>query len=197
MDANFLQEADRKQAVPLSMKGRYMLHGSNEDHECDAYEMSTDAVSLVAPVIASPGTEVVLYLADLGRFAGRISRPTDRGFEMRLHLTPKKREKLAGQLAWYAGRATMSADEKRRHERIVPLTDLTILRLPQGEEHVAHIRSLSLSGVAIQTDHYIPLGAQIIVGHTPARVVRVEDDGIACEFLRHFEPEEIDETTRL
>ena len=161
------------------------------------FEISPGEVSLFAPVIAMPGEKVVLYLNELGRFAGAITRQTESGFEMNLQLTPKKRDRLADQLTWYANRSVMDLEERRRHDRVVPLMDLTVLRLTRGDEHVVRIRSLSLSGVALETDHIIPMGAEVIVGNTPAKVVRINEDGVACEFVKHFRPGQIDETTRL
>jgi hypothetical protein len=190
-------EADRAQRVQVTFQGRYMLTRNNEEYPCHSYAMSTGDVSLFAPVSPAPGDGVVLYLNELGRFTGQVIRPTEIGFEMTLQLTAKKRDRLTAQLDWYARRATEGVEDRRRHDRIVPLMDLTVLRLTRGDEHVVRIRSLSLSGVALETDHVIPLGAEVRVGNTPARVVRVLDDGVACEFVRHFREGEIDETTRL
>jgi hypothetical protein len=183
--------------VQISFEGRYMLLRSNEEYPCTTYEISPGEVSLFAPVPAAPGERVVLYLNELGRFTGAVVKPTEAGFEMNLQLTPKKRDRLADQLTWYANRSAFDVAERRRHDRIVPLMDLTVLRLARGDEHIVRIRSLSLSGVDIETDHIIAVGDNVMVGNTPASVVRLHDDGVACEFARHFRPGEIDETTRL
>ncbi|QGM99549.1 PilZ domain-containing protein [Methylocystis parvus] len=190
-------KTDRLQRVQIAFQGRYMLLKSNEEYSCRTFEMSPGEVSLFAPVVAMPGERVVLYLNELGRFTGAITRHTETGFEMSLQLTPKKRDRLADQLTWYANRSALDVEDRRRHDRVVPLMDLTVLRLTRGDEHIVRIRTLSLSGVAIETDHIIPLGAEVTVGNTPAKVVRILDDGVACEFVRHFRPGEIDETTRL
>lgn len=190
-------EADRFQRVPLALQGRYMLLKSSEEYPCRTFEMSPGEVSLFAPVAAIAGEKVVLYLNELGRFTGSALRSTEQGFEMSLQLTPKKRDRLADQLTWYANRSSLDVEERRRHDRVVPLMDLTVLRLTRGDEHIVRIRSLSLSGVALETDHFIPMGAEVVVGNTPARVVRILEDGVACEFVKHFRPGDIDETTRL
>ncbi|GLI95046.1 pilus assembly protein PilZ [Methylocystis echinoides] len=182
--------------VRLSLEGRYMLVGSTDEHTCTAIEMSPADVALRAPVSAPPGAKVVLYLKQLGRFAGPILRTTDFGFEMQLELTPQRSDKLATQLAWLADRQAHASD-KRNGDRIVPLTDITILRLPRGRECVARVRSFSHAGAEILTDHPIAVGEEIVIGRTPARVVRLASDGVGCEFLRHFQPGELDETTRL
>lgn len=190
-------EAERFHRVQITLHGRYMLLKSSEEYPCRTYEMSPGEASLFAPVAAMAGERVVLYLNELGRFTGVVMRGTERGFEMSLHLTPKKRDRLADQLTWYTNRAMVGVEERRRHDRVVPLMDLTVLRLPRGNEHIVRIRSLSVSGVAIETDHFVPVGAEVVVGNTPAKVVRILEDGVACEFVTHFRPGEIDETTRL
>jgi hypothetical protein len=182
--------------VQLSLEGRYMLVGCTDEHVCTAIAMSPTETALRAPVSAPPGAKVVLYLKKLGRFSGPILRTTDVGFDMRLELTSQRSDKLAVQLAWWADRQARQQD-KRDNDRIVPLTDITILRLPRGQECVARVRSFSLSGVEILTDHTIAVGAEIVIGRTPAKVVRLGSDGVGCEFLKHFQPGELDETTRL
>lgn len=195
MRANLFTPVASKR-VRLSLEGRYMLVGSTDEHACTTLEMSPVDVALCAPVSASPNSKVVLYLKQLGRFTGTILRTTDVGFDMRLELTQQKADKLATQLAWWETREAQGGD-KRGSDRIVPLKDITILRLPRGAECVARVRSISLSGAEIQTDYPIAMGEEIIIGQTPAKVVRLSEDGVACEFLRHFQPGELDESTRL
>lgn len=200
MSANLLQEKPTENAAPCvreAFEGRYMAIGASAEYACRTFEISPHHVALFAPLAAEPGDKIVLYLTTLGRLTGAVLRTTEIGFDMTLTLPQNKRERLAAQLEWYAARAATGVEDRRRHERIAPLVDLTMLRLPRGDEHIARVRSLSLSGAAIETDHHIPLGSEVTIGKTPARVIRILDDGVACEFLQHFRPGEIDETTRL
>lgn len=188
--------ANRFQRVQISLHGRYMLR-SRVEYPCQTFEMSPGDVFLFAPVKAVVGERVVLYLHALGRFTGHAIRTTQTGFEMTLELPAKKRDRLADQLTWFANRYALDFIEQRRHERFVPLMELTVLRLGDSEERIVKISSLSLSGVAIETDALPPVGTRVIVGSTPATVVRISEDGIACEFLKPFRVDEIDEATRL
>lgn len=180
----------------VSLHGRYMLK-SSEEYPCHTFEMSPGDVSLFAPVKAVPGEKVVLYLNELGRFAGVATHATETGFEMLFQLSPGKRDRLADQLTWFANRFALELADSRRHERVVPLMELAVLRLSKHMEYIVRIQSLSLSGVSMLTDERPPIGARVIIGNTPATVVRHFEDGIACEFIRYFRPGEIDETTRL
>lgn len=187
----------RFRRVQLSLWGRYMTSRSGEAFPCQTFEMSPGDVSLFAPFPPLPDHGVILYVDELGRMTGRALRATEQGFEMTLQLTSRKRDSLADRLTCYANRSCVDLQERGRRDRFVPLMDLTVLRLWDGSEHIVRIQTLSLSGVAIETDRVIPVGESLFVGTTPARVTRITDDGLACEFRKPFRPGQIDERTRL
>lgn len=164
---------------------------------CHTFEISTDGASLFAPAKAPPGAEVILYLSALGRIPGVATRQTPTGFEMAFKLTRAKQERLAQQLNWFASRESGDEPERRRHDRVVPINPVTVLRLPWGAERVAKIESISLSGVSIESDIWPDLNSIVIVGSRTATVIRHFDGGFACEFREHLQPSELDETVRL
>jgi hypothetical protein len=186
----------RFQRVPVTLFGRYMLE-SRKEYPCQTIEMSPGDLLLFAPMKAQIGEKVIVYLDELGRFAGVTVRQNPTGFALSMNLPPMKRDKLADQLTWFANRHTIGLPEDRRHERVVPLMQRAILRLPDGHEQIVKIRDISLSGVGIETDKQPEIGCQIVVGATPAMVVRHFDGGVAGEFKRPFALGEIDESTRL
>lgn len=181
--------------VKVTLEGRYMVRG--EESLCHTFEIWADGASLFAPAKATPGAEVILYLSALGRFPGVATGLTPTGFEMAFRLTPTKRAQLLEQLKWFADRETGGQPERRRHDRVVPLNPVTVLRLPWGAERVAKIESLSLSGVSIEADIWPDINSVVIVGNKPAIVMRHFDGGFACEFREHLEPDQLDETIRL
>ena len=189
-------ENRRFQRVPVVMFGRYMLE-SRHEYPCQTIEMSPGDMTLFAPVKAQIGEKVVVYLDEIGRFAGVAVRQTETGFAIAMTLPPMKRDKLADQLTWFANRHAFNLPEDRRHERIVPLMQRTLLRLPDGQEVMVKIKDISLSGVGIETEARPEIGARIVVGATTATIVRHFDNGIGAEFLKPFTAGEIDESTRL
>jgi hypothetical protein len=198
-ETDYLQDARafrRFQRVPVTLFGRYMLENRRE-FPCQTVEMSPGDMALFAPVKARVGEKVVVYLDELGRFAGMTARQTETGFALTMNLSPGKRNRLADQLTWFANRQSCSLSDGRRHERIVPLMQRTLLRLPDGQEIIAKIRDVSLSGAGVETDVRPDAGAQIVIGSTPAIVVRHFEGGIGAEFARPFEPGALDESTRL
>jgi hypothetical protein len=189
-------ESRRFQRVNLSLSGRYML-ASRREFPCRTINISPGGMFLSGPVKPAIGESVVVYVDALGRFVGKSVRVVPDGFALALELPPRKREKLADQLTWFANRKALSGAEDRRHERIVPLMPRAVLRLSNGQEFIVKIRDISLSGFAVETNCLPQAGTPIVIGSTPATVVRHFDDGFAGEFIAPFSEGEIDEMTRL
>lgn len=189
-------ETNRFQRVAVSLFGRYMLE-SREEYPCQTVQMSPGDMVLFGPAKPTLGERVVVYLDELGRFAGQAERMTSAGFTISLSLPPLKRDRLADQLVWFANRHAMGLVEDRRHERIVPIMRRAVLRLPDQQEAIVKIKDISISGVGLETDLRPPVGATVVIGSTPAVVVREFEGGFACEFPNPFPPGAIDESTRL
>jgi hypothetical protein len=182
--------------VQVRLPGRYVLE-SGERYPCVAVEMSSADVLLSAPVKARKGEQVTLFLDELGGFAGVAEQFDATGFAMSLRLSNRKRNKLADQLTWFANRHLIGLPDRRQHERIVPLTRRALLRLPEGRDHIVKLIDLSRSGVSIETNVCPAIGTPIVIGKTPAVVVRHFNGGIACQFIRTLSAGELDESTRL
>ncbi|MGJ0508537.1 MAG: PilZ domain-containing protein [Methylocystis sp.] len=198
-EPDYLQDvrAQRRfQRVPVTLFGRYMLE-SRREFPCQTLEMSPGDMMLFAPVKARVGEKVVVYLDQIGRFAGVTVRETETGFALTMSLTPAKRDRLADQLTWFANRYSCSLPEDRRHERIVPLMQRTLLRLPDGQEIIAKIRDISLSGAGVETEARPDIGESVVVGSTPAIIVRHFEGGVGAEFETPFRAGALDESTRL
>jgi len=191
-----LPDKRRFQRVAVSLAGRYMLE-SRQEHACRTIDMSPGGMLLSAPVRPDIGERVVVYLDALGRFAGRAVRAVPEGFSMTIDLSPGKRERLADQLTWFANRLEAGLPEDRRHERVTPLMQRAILRLPNGDEQFVKILDLSISGVGVETNCVPALGTPVTIGATPLVVIRHFDAGFAGEFITPFAEGEVDELTRL
>ncbi len=173
----------RHQRVRVSVSGRYMLEDRRE-FECQTVDMSPGGVAFFAPIKPSIGARVVAYLDDLGRIEGIVVRHIENGFALALRASAQKRDKLADQLTWITNRQTLGLPDDRRHERIAPRNQRSILVTQDGHERVIKLIDVSLSGAAMKIDTRPPLGSMVTVGGAPARVVRHFDGGIAVEFRR-------------
>ena len=191
-----IAESRRFQRVPVSLFGRYMLE-SKDEYPCQTSEMSPGDMLLLAPTLPALGEQVVVYLDDLGRFAGPCVRVDASGFALLLNLPAGKRDKLADQLTWFANRHSFGIADDRRHERIVPVLRRAVLRTPDDRESIVRIQDISLSGAGLESELRPPLGSHIVLGSTPAVVVRHFEGGFACAFQKQFPPGSINESTRL
>lgn len=178
----------RHQRVRVALLGRYMLSDRRE-YPCQTADMSPGGVRLTCAVVGAVGERVVLYLEHIGRVEGTVVRLTGDGFAVRLSATQRKRDKVASQLTWLANRELLGLPEGRTHERLVPVQNAVTLRLDGGREIGAVIIDISMSGVAIACREAPPLGAMVIVGSTPGRLVRYFDDGFGVQFLLPLSPD--------
>jgi len=189
-------ERRRHQRVELSLLGRYMLEDKRE-FPCVTTDMSPGGLACIASVRGNVGERVVVYLDQIGRVEGKITRHTDRGFALALTLPYVKREKIANQLTWLVNRDILGLPEDRRFERIVPMRRHAILLLNGGSEHVVKLIDVSMSGAAISTGLKPAIGTGAVLGKTPGRVVRFFEGGFAIAFDQMIDVESFDENIKL
>lgn len=182
----FKLSLDRRAAprVKIAIGGRFMLEDRSE-HGGTAINASIKAIAIRSDANVRLGERVVGYFDTIGRLEGTIEHLNDDGFTLELATTLRKRDKLASQLIWLANRDILNLPEDRRHDRVVPrdprvqvknLSDL-------GREPVGgHIIDISLGGAGVSIAGAFKKGDEIMLGTTPARVVRAFDGGIAVEF---------------
>lgn len=181
--ANRPKDDRRFQRVPVFLHGRYMLPNRTE-HECTVVDMSPGGARLKAYDKGYIHDRVVAYVETIGRIEGTIVRHTEDGFAMTVIGTARRRDKLASQLTWLTNRGELGLPEDRRHERYIPRNPLARLVTPTGAEMMVRLIDVSLSGAAFSTDIAFEKGDPIMLNQTPARIARIFDRGVACEFTR-------------
>lgn len=188
-------ERRRHQRVKVNLLGRLMLSDKRE-YPCQIVNMSPGGAALICPVQGQPGERIVAYIDHIGRVEGRVVRPIQGGFAIKLEATIRKRDKLAAQLTWLANRHVLNMPEDRRHERFVPRNRATELGLPDGTKVRCRIIDVSVSGAALTITNKPPVGSAVVLGRMRARVVRHFEDGVAIEFATVLSPESIEEQLR-
>lgn len=153
------------------------------EYPCQTRNMSPGGLALYAPTKGEIGERVVVYLDQLGRIEGLITRKLENGFALALNVPLTKRDKLADQLTWLVNRSALGMPEDRRHEREIVTNRRALVKLQTGREFSARIIDISLSGIALHEREKLPVGTRLIVGKTPGRVVRHLETGFAVEFL--------------
>ena len=189
-------ERRHKQRLEVRLLGRFM-RSDRKEFDCESIDASPDGVAFSSDAGVQLGERIVAYLNQIGRVEGRVARIFSGGFAIQMNVPPAKRDKLATQLAWLAKRQALGLPEDRRHERIAPRDRYAILKLPNGREYTATVIDLSMSGAALNVDCEPPIGARVVVGVTPAEVVRHVNCGIAVEFLNPLPADEFGEYTTL
>ena len=189
-------ERRRHQRVEVRLAGRFM-RSDRLEFDCESIDASPGGIAFSSDAGVQPGERIVAYLNQVGRIEGRVARRFPGGFAVQITMPPTKREKLADQLTWLANRQSLGLPEDRRHERIAPRDRYTMLRLANGREFTASLIDISISGAGLRVDFQPPLGARVVVGSTPAQVVRHLDLGIAVEFMRPFPADDFSEDTTL
>jgi hypothetical protein len=111
---------------------------------------------------------------------------------MSVAASARKRDKLAAQLTWLATRHVLGMPEDRRHDRLEPRNATTVLVI-EDQEVMCRVLDVSLSGAAVAVEARPPIGSMVTVGRTAARVVRHIDNGLAVEFTRQQNREELEE----
>ena len=191
-----ISEQKRFSIVKIELFGRYMLPDKQE-YSCQTQEISIHTLSLIVPEKAKIDDSVIVYLDILGRIEGQVYHISDTGFSLSFNLAPAKVDKFADRLTWLVNRQKLGMMEDRRHQRILPNIRQTKLSLPDGTSLPCQLIDISISGAAIQTKADLTIGAHIIIGKTPGRVVRRFANGLAIEFFRLIPSENFDEAIQL
>ena len=185
------QERRRHQRVKVTLNGRFMRE-DRQEYPCQTINMSPGGVLLSSEMPPRVGEQIVAYIEHIGRLEGRCTRVSGNQFSITVSATPRRRDKLADQLTWFANRNVLGLPEDRRHKRIELKNPRSILTLPDGSTLECRVVDVSLSGAAVATKVKLPLGSPVHLGRTPARVVRHLDTGFALEFTRLQSPDTLE-----
>jgi len=186
-----LVERRRHQRVKVRLAGRFMRF-NREEFDCVTIDMSPGGIAFASNVAVERGERIIAYLNQVGRLEGTVARIFPGGFAIQMKLPPAKLDRLADQLTWLANRGSPGLTDDRKHDRISPRNARTTLKLANGRELLAKVMDVSMSGAAIAVDFRPAVGARVLVGSTPAEVVRHLEFGVAVEFARMIPPETFD-----
>ncbi|OYU50526.1 MAG: pilus assembly protein PilZ [Rhizobiales bacterium PAR1] len=185
--------------VTISIGGRFMRENRTE-HGCAAIEASVQSMRIETDVVCEVGEKIIGYFYTIGRIEGKIAQLTENGFILEIATTVPKRDKLASQFTWLANRSILNLPEDRRHDRIVPRNPgVTVRNLSSPHAIIlhGHLIDVSRSGAGVSVQGEFKKGDELMLGSTPAKVVRAFDGGIAVEFYSSVPDGMFDESIRL
>jgi hypothetical protein len=174
--------------------GRFMLPDMSE-HPCQVNSISIDGATFITTHVPPQGQPIVAYLEEVGRIEATSADPVEGGFRVTFSLTGARRDRLQSRLTWLAQKQAGHAPtaEDRRHTRFEPRDGRSQITLPDGREYACEVVDISLSGAAIKVEVMPALGTNLLLGKMRGRVVRYLDSGIAIEFVKPLDRQQLTE----
>ena len=168
-------------ATAVALFGRCMLPNQLEI-PCQAVEMSPEEAKLVSAHCPKIGDRAIVYLDNVGRIEGNITRHFQGGFALEIDCTPRKRDKLAGQIRQLENHTGFGPENQRDYQRIEPQNTNSELKLSDGRAYPIKIIDISLSGAAIRIDVKPAIGSKVWLAGMEGTVVRHFQEGIGMQF---------------
>lgn len=173
----------RHRRVKIRLQGRF-LNDESEEHSLIVENVSCGGASLNSTFIPEIGSQIVCYLDELGRLAGKVVRHHDTGFAMQFNVSQLKRDRLADKLIWLVNKDRLSLTEERSAQRFAAEGPALIKR-QDGRVVQCRVVDISLSGAGFETDGPAPMiGEVILIGNISAEVMRSTPKGFGVRFIR-------------
>jgi hypothetical protein len=188
-------ERRREPRIIVSLPARYGLanrrdtRGNRREFACRIINISSRAMTLIAPVKGAIGERVITQCDEFGKLEGSIIRELESGFAMSLALNYNERTKLAVKIDWYENNKNHDIVDGRIHKRRVPKNPQTLLVLADETLLSCFVIDMSVSGAAVSADIIPKIGTPLAVGKVVGRVVRHFADGFAVQFIEHQDVE--------
>jgi hypothetical protein len=180
----------------MSLFGRFMLPDMSE-HPCQVNSISIDGATFITSHVPPPGQAVVAYLEEVGRIEATSGERVDGGFKVSFSLTGARKDRLQSRLTWLAQKQHGAPSaEDRRHTRYEPSESRSQITLPDGREYPCEVVDISLSGAAIKVEVMPAVGTNLLLGKMRGRVVRYLENGIAIEFVKPLDRQQLSEHVR-
>lgn len=187
-------ERRRHRRVDMTLKARVLKADGNEE-PCLVVNISAGGALLKAVNPPQAGDRVVVYVDDVGRYEGLVIRSAKHHFAVDYRARKAKTRRAADNLTHALNTPHMRLD--RRASPRIKQDEPTVLTLESGESFACEILDISLTGASVAIDPKPELGASIMVGRTPAKVVRRHEKGVGVVFTGTAEKmEDVIEATK-
>jgi hypothetical protein len=184
-DADVAVQRNKDERTIVGAYGQYELaswrdaNGKPREFQCRVVQMSSQAISISAPVTGTIGEWAIIRLGHLGTFEGPIIRTMDRGLVVRVVATADERKKIDSKIAWINDK---TAADGRDHGRLVPRDPRSSLLLADGRLIECEVLDYSVSGAGVSAEITPEIGEMIKVGDVIGKVVRHFPGGFAVQF---------------
>jgi hypothetical protein len=178
-------ERRRHPRIAVTSQGRFLAADGTE-HVCSIQDVSLNGLAVLTEINVMAGSKIILYLDDLGRFEGTVTRLFKGGFAIETALAGPRRQRLADRLASIARGEKEDYASRRAFTRLTPaeagLEEGSMLALDDGTSSPCRIVDMSLGGANVETEVRPNIGMHISIGRMRGRVVRHTAEGVAIEF---------------
>lgn len=181
--------------VLQTLFGRFMLPDMSE-HSCQVQGISIDGAVFITNSVPPAGQPIVAYLEEVGRIEATSAEAVPGGFRVSFSLTGARRDRFETRLKWLLQKERGQSIEDRRHTRYEPRDKTSQITMPDGREYNCEVLDISLSGAAVKVDVMPSLGTYILLGKMRGRVVRYLETGIAIEFVKLLDRNQLTDTVR-
>jgi hypothetical protein len=180
-----LEAVDRRRFRRVQWAGRVRgLTASGEEFEATTVDVCAGGLSLNHARPLSIGEALVLYIDDIGRVEGVVTKtPRERGSAIEFRINSRKRDKIADQLTWLINAKRLGLTDEREAERRVVGGGQVIASFGAGLSIACAVSDVSIFGVALKTTGPRPMiGDKVTVGERAGTCVRYIDGGFAVDF---------------
>jgi hypothetical protein len=159
------------------------LTGEGEEFEATTFDVSSGGLRINLARPLSLGENVVLYIDEIGRVEGVVSRVlSEVGYAIEFHVPQRKRDKIADQLTWIINKDRLGLFDEREAERR-PAGGQVIAVYGDGLSIACSVIDVSIFGVALRTVGPRPMvGDKVKVGERSGTCVRYVENGFAVDF---------------
>jgi hypothetical protein len=159
------------------------LTGDGEEFVATTVDVCAGGIRINLARPLSEGENLVLYIDDIGRVEGVVSRVLEEiGYAIEFRVPPRKRDKIADQLTWLINKDRLGLTDEREAERR-PGGGQVIATYGKGISIACAVGDVSIFGVALKTAGPRPMiGDKVTVGERSGTCVRYIEGGFAVDF---------------
>lgn len=160
----------------------------------DIYQSGISFRSATKPQIDQVLTCSVRYV---GVFEARVVETEGHLFIVRVLTSRERGGEIARTMLALAHEQVRPLEAWRAHSRISPMNKDVLITVDDGRILPGRLINVSASGAALVVEDTLEPGARIVIGSTPARVVRDFRGGIGAAFIAPLDPAQIHADIRL
>lgn len=178
-----LEAQDRRRFRRVSWEIRVRgLTGDGEEFTCTTIDVAAGGLRINLARPLSKGENLVLYIDDIGRVEGVVTRVLNEiGYAVQFTAPPRKREKIADILTWLVNKDRLGLSDERESERRAGGGQI-VARFG-GNSIACAVADVSIFGVALKTTGPRPMiGDRVQVGERAGTCVRYIEGGFAVDF---------------